>query len=410
VLLRILFTTVAADVLSPSPLVKSRNRISPPEPPQEARNVLQVVETEIFNGSDWIGAKNRWSDLKGRPSNPPPSIEPPQGYQFEGDWKIVTSSNRDSLGWEYVWSEKKTARRRRLWLRTIMEHLPPTCSEPTSLLASLSDNWNFKGFGISVYKSLLSARSIGIALRLPILSNFDWWERHPALPSLSTTITGYFPWALIFGVSGSLNVDFIAWALGRSFRYALVGLSAAMLALCRLLFLPISVLLFPVYRRLVLPSFPLPPVPTIPPVYSLSIQQRIGMTISWRISQERGYEFRLSYWFTYLPTILYFLEIISRNKQATETRLTNWLRRKTGSIGIDTGGPTPVQPHYFLSAALSLSGFYFRKLPSLTTTASQSTSGSASIRPELVSDADSEEENETSPATLDIPKASTVAG
>lgn len=344
--------------------VKSRSKASLKQQQQQQQlskpqDVLQIVETEMYgDDKQWSGAKaSRWSDLKGRVSEPPPTIEPPNGYQFEGDWKIVTSNNRDSLGWEYVWAKDNPAMRRRLWLRTIV---PIPVQPSQSIVASLKEHWNFKGFGVSVYKSLLFARSVGVAFRLPILYNLDWWERHPGLPSLSTAVSCYFPPMAIYMISGSLNVDFVAWLLGRSSRIALYGLCVVLLSICRLMFLPVALLLYPSRKKLVLPVFPLPQIPTTPAVYSLTISQRLGMTVSWRVSRDRGYEFRTSYWYQYLPTMLHLFELFHRNRQLSDTKMTNWLRRKTASMGVSCGGPLPMHPGYFLTACMTMSGFHFR--------------------------------------------------
>jgi hypothetical protein len=347
-----------------SALVQSRSKAAAPHHQEQhhtqPQDVLQLVETEIYEEKKWIGAKSRWSDWRGKATEPPPTISPPSGYQFEGDWKIVTSTNRDSLGWEYVWSgQNQPAMRRRLWLRTIVV-IP--IQPPTSLAASLKERWNFKGFGMAFYKSLIFFKSFGMALQLPILYNLDWWERHPGLPSLSTSVACYFPFMAVSLISGSMNVDFVSWLLGRSFRYALYGVSVVLLAICRLMFLPVALLLYPVRNEIILPDFPLPTIPNTPPVYSLTVQQRLGMSISWRVSTERGYEFRVSYWYVYLPTVMYLYEMFSRNKQPQSgTKLTNWLRRKITSFGLSTGGPIPSKPHYFCTACLQMSGFYFRR-------------------------------------------------
>jgi hypothetical protein len=354
------WTTQGADSSSSSSsaLVSSRGKVSIPQQQQlQPQNVVQIIETEVYDGKTWLGHKSRWSDVNGEESEPPPTACAPTGFHFEGDWKIVTSSNRDSLGWEYIWAFNQPAMRRRLWLRTIVS-IPK--QPPTSLAAILREQWNFKGFAMSFYKSLTFANSFGMAFRLPIFSNIDWWERHPALPSFSTAVAGYFPWAAVYQISGSLNVDFLAWLMGRSIRYALYGISVLLLAICQFLFLPLAVLLYPARRQLVLPTFPLPTIPKAPPIFSLTISQRLGMSLNWRLSLQSGYEFRVAYYYECMPTVLYLTELFHGNKQITNTELTNWLRRKAAAFGLSCGAPLPVPPHYFCTAALSVSGFYFR--------------------------------------------------
>lgn len=364
---------VADSSLSPS-LVKSRSKVSLPQQIKpQPQNVVQIVESEEYDGKTWLGHKSRWSDADGEECDPPPSTNAPEGFQFEGDWKIVTSANRDSLGWEYIWALNQPAMRKRLWLRTIV--LIPK-QPPTSLVATLRDQWNFKGFGVSFYKSLTFAKSFGMAFRLPIASNIEWWERNPALPSFSTAVAAYFPFTAIYQISGSLNVDFLAWVLGRSIRYAIYGASVVLLAICQMLFLPLALLLYPARRQLILPTFPLPTIPTAPPIFSLTISQRLGMSVNWRFTWESGCELRITYYYECMPTVLYLTELLHRNinnfqmmsnsnynknvaKEFSDTKLTNWLRRKAAAFGLSCGAPLPVPPHYFCTAALSMSGFYF---------------------------------------------------
>ena len=327
--------------------------------------LLDLTRADECDGKHWLGHKSRWADADGNECDPPPTAAAPEGFQFEGDWKIVTSANRDSLGWEYIWALHQPAMRRRLWLRTIVV-IPK--QSPTSLVATLRDQWNFKGFGLSFYKSLTFAKSFGMAFRLPIAANIEWWERNPALPSFSTAVAAYFPWTAIYQISGSLNVDFLAWVLGRSFRYTVYGASVLLLSICKMLFLPLAVLLYPARRQLILPTFPLPTIPTAPPIFSLTISQRLGMSVNWRFTWESGCELRISYYYECMPTVLYLTEFARRYsnskknvaEEMSDTKMTNWLRRKAAALGLSCGGPLPIPPHYFCTAALSMSGFYLR--------------------------------------------------
>ena len=95
--------------------------------------------------------------------------------------------------------------------------------------------------------------------------------------------------------------------------------------------LPVALLLFPSRQQLVLPTFPLPTIPISLPVFSLTILQRLGMSIQWRASTESGREFRVSYYYEHIPTILHLTEIFYCSKQLSDTKLTNWLRRKVAS-------------------------------------------------------------------------------
>jgi hypothetical protein len=139
-----------------------------------------------------------------------------------------------------------------------------------------------------------------------------------------------------------------------------------MLSICQLLFLPFAILLYPMRQKILLPSFSLPTVPTDPPIFSLKISQRIGMSLNWRLSWPNGYDFRVSYYYECMPALLYLIELIHRNrKEVSDTAITKWLRRKAAALGCSCGVPLPIPPHFFCTAALGLNGFYFRgpKLP-----------------------------------------------
>lgn len=385
----------------------------PPPPLTLPQNVIQIVESEIYNstseGQDrWIGASHRWTTIHGQPSEPPPSLPPPKGYTFEGDWKIVTSKiQRDSMGWEYIWRQNQPSMRQRLWLRTIVaiKPPPPVAISPEkktggqkkiiafrprqtikSWISIVKDDWNFKGYGMSFYKSLLFLDSFGVSFRLPILSNFNWWERRPALPSLANSLTLYYPWTIIYGFSSSLDVDFVAWLLGRTVKIGFWTLSIVLWSIAQLLLAPLGAISRVTMDKVGVLRQPFPKPSR--PVYSMTIQQRVGMSVSWRISQLRGYEFRVSYWYSFLPTILCLLEYIIQQQQkrrihghprvrqsesseddielsqlqkGLDSSWADWLRRKTASVGLEGGTPLPIPPYHFASAMFSINGLTFHR-------------------------------------------------
>lgn len=263
-------------------------------------SLVQVYEHEHFSKSthSWVGGSSpqstdRWTSS---PTNhgsgvkvlPPPSeLLAPKGYEYTGDWKIdVTSSistlnsgssssstsnniSKDELGWEYFISNG-VGRRRRRWLRTVVE-IPLTASSSSSSLAStnaasastksmevkrhsgtswrpnkvrnsnvlfhlsdlpgyriskrllkdLSDSFNFKGFGMTGSKSLIT-KGVGIGCRLPLSANFDFWESRPFLPLVNCSLVMYYPLRIAFVLNASLPMglfkavfwsamDWIAW-------------------------------------------------------------------------------------------------------------------------------------------------------------------------------------------------------
>jgi hypothetical protein len=358
------------------------------QPPSSSSSVLTIYETEIFdrNKEEWIGAQpSRWSGGSGEVSSPPSKIPPPPNAQFEGDWMIVTQE-RDKLGWEYLYtSSNEPPKRRRIWLRTlapmVVEKSVPVRKTRTPLLAPygrpfttawqrLRDDFNFKGFGWTFYKSLLSKESFGVAFRTPLSVNFDLLDRHQQVPSVTSSVSLYYPLMAAFFLNASLNVDYLRWCFCYASSKAKHMVSLTAIALVRLFVLLLSLPLYPLTRKTFViapPAFPVP-VSVPPPSYHLDISERIGMSVSWRVSQKRGYEFRVAYWHSYLPTMLFVQDTIRRTlrmkgskESATSQWWKDWLRRHTGSIGTSIGGPTPDPPHYSCSACLSLSGFHYKR-------------------------------------------------
>ena len=275
---------VSANADASKPFIRSRDKVTVPPTPNHptnaANNVLRIVEKEVYDGSEWRGAyPSRWTNPQtGKGSDPPPSLKPPKGYDFEGSWKIVTSMARDSLGWEYQWAKDEPAQRNRIWLRSIV----PTPAQrrrqeqqrsrrkggdpetslsiqqqqqrqrrrSQSIQRLLQDDFNFKGFGLTLYKSFLFLRSCGVALSLPLLRNFDWWDRHPELPSLTSSVALYFPWMVMGWCSTSINTDWLQWMTWRFLRYLHVGVCALLLYALQGLCLPFLLLMYPVRKSM----------------------------------------------------------------------------------------------------------------------------------------------------------------
>jgi hypothetical protein len=266
-------------------------------------SLVQVYEHEHFSKTThaWVGGSSpqstdRWTSSptnhgRGVKILPPPSeLLAPKGYEYTGDWKIdVTSSistavnvgggiggigsslnniSKDELGWEYFISNG-VGRRRRRWLRTVVEvpvttsssslsssstllNVPPsksmgihrqrvTSSRPGKgrgsvlldpldlpgyhlskrILKDLRDSFNFKGFGMTGSKSLIT-KGIGIGCRLPLSANFDFWESRPFLPLVNCSLIMYYPLRIAFVLNASLpmglfktvfwtGMDWIAW-------------------------------------------------------------------------------------------------------------------------------------------------------------------------------------------------------
>ena len=321
-----------------------------------------------------------------------------------------------------------------------------------ALLRPIRDNWNFKGYGISVMKSLIFPSAGGVSFRLPLSINFDWYERRPELPSITSSATYYYsnscPWTYVLFLNASLPMELIRFCVRRFGEYTwfLAGiLWSTMLvlsdALWRVLVLPATVLVrfasllsdmalndasvalsrskkrnknkkkkTKTKRKakkgtvvILGQTFPrLPPPRSI--VYSTVIQDRVGVSASWRLSATKGYEFRISYWHLFLPTMLSMASVVAKavrlvlmlqenasksvpmkgrvggdlDSSADDHKFDHnilsvsriemwkrfaepcedWIQRKTGSLGLTWGGPIPEKPYLGASAVLSVSALY----------------------------------------------------
>mmetsp|Transcript_60371 Transcript_60371/g.148134 ORF Transcript_60371/g.148134 Transcript_60371/m.148134 type:complete len:617 (+) Transcript_60371:237-2087(+) len=268
----------------------------------------------------------------------------------------------------------------------------------------VSDDFNFKGYGVSLYKSFLKARTVGMSCRLPLLSNFDWWDSRPYLPSLNCIVAMYvFPLRFSFGFSSSVPVEGI-----RTFVYKWIVLFAYeftmrvihhMLSSLHTLW---SLLMYPwVNKWDELPERFRYAIENAEKAhrtrceakttYNTDVMERLGCSFSWRWSPLRGYETRTSYWHMYAPQTATILEqvyqLVSKTKKlkmrnrssdvvdeddtmiekdsAAVTKhspITEWLRSlasplANSCLGIDTSAPNPLPPNFFLTGILSMSGF-----------------------------------------------------
>ena len=114
--------------------------------------------------------------------------------------------------------------------------------------------------------------------------------------------------------------------------------------------------------------------------YSSTISQRVGVCVSWRVSKERGYEYRWNFFCNFLPTqecwerldkiatkkMNEFQKLTSKNRKsdgyesAPKTSIIkSFLYQHSATLGISSGYPLPVDPFFSLNLLLSTSGFYY---------------------------------------------------
>lgn len=401
-------------------------------------NVLQITETEVWDGSKWKSGESRWTTQQaadyqhhpaggrkskggsnksvrigsatsikdGQPCASPDKQEPLEDMKFDGDWKIVTGgSSRDSYGWEYTVAQPFPVRQR-VWLRNLVPVEPKPKKEifkisrkkkkPDDKLAvrqrakrklprwirAVTDDYNFKGFGLSFYKSLVFAESFGVAFRIPLTYNFGRWETNRGLPSVSSSIGLFFPGTAMIAISTSVKLEFLKWISGRMVETTLYLLVASFWTFVRGVALALSAIAFPVTRKLYQPPVPMKAPWARPqaPIYSRTIEERLGCSVSWRLSRTRGYHFRVSYWHYYAPTLASLWPAVqafaSFFKDQDKSTMPDWWARRSAAFGLSTSGPIPDPPHVTSSLAMSLSGYYFRPAQAVRLVASPTLSSS----------------------------------
>lgn len=337
---------------------------------KDETDLMKIIETEIWDAptNSWkaLSGEERWSNERGQVSSAPSVARPPPNWEFDGDWKIVISGS-DSLGWEYSFQYLQPPKRKRVWLRGLkakpISSIAPSRKRRRGILSralsDMRDGYNFKGFSVRLYKSLISLESFGIGIGLPLTTNFDLFDRNPALPSISSTLGIYFPGTISASLSASMRVEWVRWFLKTVlffiprllmllfYRFVIPAVWAAMTAAL----LPLG---------LQIPTIPKTPILAISkPKYSSELSERLGCSIAYRWSLQRGIEWRFNYWHSYMPTFTIFRRLL---RMETPADWWAWWDKHFGSLGLSTGYPLPLPPYYSFSACLGLSGLYLGKM------------------------------------------------
>lgn len=359
---------------------------------------VKIVETEIWDGSKWQPAQ--WMDASGEKavSSPEDTPLPARASKWTSGWKIIVGESKD--GWKYTWKRPHQGIRERIWLRTYQlkkssaknnskrtrnkdnEDILTSSSETEDSLVvhegpyfevpqwmqAVRDDFNFKGFGWTFYKSLLRTTSAGVAFRFPITFNFDTFDRNPQLPSCSGSVAVYNnPFCLGLFLSVSFRLEFLQWFS----RRIVEQMAAAVLWVVWILFVRnlgmcFSLLTYPVTHEwkqfAVIPEY----VSNMwtrggveKPRYSRTVEERLGWSASWRITQGRGFEFRRSCWHSVAPTLTSLWEESLLGKLFLgNMEPPAWLLRHSATFGLSTAAPTPNEPYFSSNIILSLSGYY----------------------------------------------------
>jgi hypothetical protein len=327
-------------------------------------DLMKIIETEIWDAptNSWkaLNGEERWSNERGRASAAPSEAQPLPNWEFDGDWKIVVSGS-DALGWEYSFEYLQPPKRKRVWLRSLKAKQKSTITaSPTKrsnrilsrALSDMRDGYNFKGFSFRMYKSLISLESFGIGIGLPLTTNFDSLDRNPAIPIVSSTLGVFFPGTIFASLSASVRVEWVRWFL----KTVLLFIPRLLMLLFYRFVVPV---LWAAMTATILPlGFKIPAIPktrtmdVAKPKYSSELSERLGCSLSYRLSIQRGFEWRFNYWHSYMPTFTVFRRILRMEAPAA------WWDKHFGSLGLSTGYPLPLPPHYSCSACLGLSGLY----------------------------------------------------
>eukprot|EP00553_Chaetoceros_curvisetus_P005590 CAMPEP_0204631206 /NCGR_PEP_ID=MMETSP0717-20131115/22237_1 /ASSEMBLY_ACC=CAM_ASM_000666 /TAXON_ID=230516 /ORGANISM="Chaetoceros curvisetus" /LENGTH=662 /DNA_ID=CAMNT_0051648707 /DNA_START=106 /DNA_END=2094 /DNA_ORIENTATION=+ len=81
------------------------------------------------------------------------------------------------------------------------------------IIKELQDSFNFKGYGLNLYKSLLYKNACGIGWRLPLTPNFEFMESRPYLPLITSSVILYYPLRFSVLFNASLPVELFQWCV-----------------------------------------------------------------------------------------------------------------------------------------------------------------------------------------------------
>lgn len=453
--------------------------------------LYELHEHEIYNPKtdSWESRRFTQSPTTGEggrdsTSLEPQSVRPPRNYLFDGEWKIdMTNPSLDGFGWEYyVGRYDGLGRRRRRWVRglrrvsnQLRSDIPrkkkkkkTAANAPASSKAKQIDlfRYSFKGFGWSLYKSCVFAKSLGAGFRIPISANFDCYNQYLALPYISSlTYVGYplvaatflncsvpmeavkwFAGGILWKVqwmlavaSASIRATFEAvvwfttlpWRTWKAFASILDGILKKSRTLQEedLPEEPQSITNVTIEthiemsnssqpsvtasavvesprggasatrpkksfreRHLTMRGTPIPAFRRAAPIeYSSTVQERLGACMSWRVSQERGYEFRFNFFYTCLPTLIFWKELeetrkkkvatimrrlggvwgaspvdqqqrsLSKGDESSEPKnaLSSFMNEHSSTLGLSAGWPLPIDPYFSFNVMLTMSSFYY---------------------------------------------------
>ena len=245
---------------------------------------------------------------------------------------------------------------------------------PPKWFQRFMEDYNFKGFGMSFYKSMLFLKSAGVSFRMPILGNWDRWDSNPALPCVNGMISIYlFPFSISVALTSSVRMEAIKYLVRKTLTKTKYSIQYVLYQFIRSFYILFSTVLYPVHGKWFEPALPImsSEEPSTPIHYKANIQERLGMSMRYGWSMTRGWHTRTSYWHYYMPTIAFMQQVLreklymskktSRDADKYSTNEADtWLSKHFAGLGTDTGATSEADP--FATCVLSLSGFYIQHL------------------------------------------------
>jgi hypothetical protein len=160
-----------------------------------------------------------------------------------------------------------------------------------------------------------------------------------------------------------MSVEYLIWNMRSIVRILKVAALKLILFIFQLAVIPFLPLMFPFTKSMSLPSFgiQIPPFNIPEPQGSSQVQEKVAWSVSWRYSLKKGYEYRISQSYSYLPTLVYLAQLQRSliNMPLISSWLLDWFRRKTGSLGLNFGIPSSSPTGFSYGVMMSLSGLYF---------------------------------------------------
>jgi hypothetical protein len=227
----------------------------------------------------------------------------------------------------------------------------------------LKDDFNFKGYGISLYKSLMAWNKAGIAFRVPLLNHWDWWDSNPALPSIGLMFCVYYPFNLSMCMTSSMRMDILKCWFAKSLWFMQACLLQFLHHVVSAVWTIASALMYPLHQKWYSVPFQLDQRAAnataksqeITATSQSDIQERLGMSYWYRWTPAVGFDSRISVWHMYMPTLEVYSQLLTGSK---EKLFGPWWKSHFALLGLDSAVSKGM---FFGTGVLSLSGLRFKR-------------------------------------------------